>query len=30
LTLFEQGGQKTLQNELAKRFLKEIKAGIPI
>lgn len=30
LTLFEQGDQKTLQSELAKRFLKEIKSGIPI
>lgn len=30
LTLFEQRDQKTLQSELAKRFLKEIKVGIPI
>ena len=30
LALFEQGDQKALQSELAKRFLKEIKDGIPI
>ncbi|WP_304653041.1 BglG family transcription antiterminator [uncultured Ligilactobacillus sp.] len=30
LALFEQGDQKALQSELAKRFLKEIKSGIPI